>query len=115
MGGTEYVTKIVYPEGERTVRLCVTILWLTLTALTLTAHSQEGALLRLVETIPLAHVEGRIDHLAVDLQSQLLFVAALGNNTVEVLDLKTGTHLRTITGLHGPQDSCSSQSPTSLV
>jgi hypothetical protein len=85
------------------VRLCVTILWLTLTALTLTTHAQEVALLRPVETIPLAHVEGRLDHLAVDLQGQRLFVAALGNNTVEVLDLKTGTHLRTITGLHEPQ------------
>lgn len=85
------------------MRLCVTILWLTLTALTLTTHAQEVALLRLVETIPLAHVEGRLDHLAVDLQGQRLFVAALGNNTVEVLDLKTGTHLRTVTGLHEPQ------------
>jgi len=76
---------------------------LALTLLTRTAPAQEGAPLRLVQTIPLPHVEGRMDHMAVDLQSQRLFVAALGNNTLEVLDLQAGTHLHTITGLHEPQ------------
>src|SRR5262245_22648549 len=41
--------------------------------------------------------------MAVDLHGQRLFVAALGNNTLEVLDLQAGTHLHTITGLHEPQ------------
>jgi DNA-binding beta-propeller fold protein YncE len=68
-----------------------------------TAPAQEGAPLRLVQTIPLPQVEGRIDHMAVDLQGQRLFIAALGSNTLEVLDLKAGTHLHTITGLHEPQ------------
>src|SRR5207245_8866565 len=67
------------------------------------ANAQEGMPRRPVRTIPLPHVEGRIDHLAVDLHSQRLFVAALGNNTLEVLDLTAGTHLHTITGLHEPQ------------
>src|SRR6266699_364965 len=43
--------------------------------------------LRLVQTILLPGVEGRIDHFAVDAKGQRLFVAALGNNTVEVVDL----------------------------
>ena len=85
------------------MRHCATILLLALTALTITVHAQEGVLLRLVQTISLPHVEGRIDHLAVDLQGQRLFVAALGNNTLEVLDLKAGTRLHSITGLHEPQ------------
>ena len=76
---------------------------LALTLLTRTAPAQEGAPLRLVQTIPLPHVEGRMDHMAVDLQGQRLFVAALGNNTLEVLDLQAGTHLHTVTGLHEPQ------------
>jgi len=76
---------------------------LALIILTTRAYAQEGTTLRLVQTIPLPHVEGRIDHLAVDLQGQRLFIAALGNNTLEVLDLKTSTHLHTITGLHEPQ------------
>ena len=78
-------------------------LLLALTILTITAHAQEGMPLRLVQAIPLPHVEGRIDHLAADLYGQRLFVAALGNNTLEVLDLTAGTHLHTITGLHEPQ------------
>ena len=96
------------------MRHCSVILLLALTILPIHTHAQEGMPLRLVQTIPLPHVEGRIDHMAVDLQGQRLFVAALGNNTLEVLDLKAGTPLHTITGLHEPQGSCSSQSPTLL-
>ena len=48
-------------------------------------------------------VEGRIDHMAADIQGHRLFVAALGNNTLEVLDVKEGKRLHTITGLHEPQ------------
>jgi hypothetical protein len=57
----------------------------------------------LVQTIPLPRVEGRIDHLAVDLQNDRLFVAALGNDTLEVLDLRAGAHARSVKGLHEPQ------------
>ena len=68
--------------------------------------AQDTAPLRLVQTIPLEHVEGRIDHLAVDLKGQRLFVAALGNNTVEVVDLKSGKPSRTLAGFHEPQGVC---------
>ncbi len=57
----------------------------------------------LVGTIELPGVEGRIDHLAVDVGAQRLFVAALGNNTVEVLDLKSGRHLKSLPGFKEPQ------------
>jgi len=46
--------------------------------------------LRRVQTIRLPGVEGRIDPLAVDLRDRRLFVAALENNTLEVVDLNTG-------------------------
>lgn len=59
--------------------------------------------LRLVGAIPLPNVEGRIDHLAVDLNHQRLFVAALGNNTVEVVDLAAKHVIKSIGGLHEPQ------------
>src|SRR5262247_4532618 len=72
-------------------------------ALAVKAHAEEATPLRLVQTIPLPNVEGRIDHMAVDLKDQRLFVAALGNNTVEVLDLRAGKRIRSITGLHEPQ------------
>jgi hypothetical protein len=42
----------------------------------------------LVTTIPLSNVSGRIDHLSFNSKQQIVFVAALGNNTVEVVDLK---------------------------
>src|SRR5258708_27408719 len=59
--------------------------------------------LALVGTIDLPNVEGRIDHLAVDTASQRLYVAALGNNTVEVLDLKGNSHLKSLPGFREPQ------------
>ena len=65
--------------------------------------AQEKAPLRLVQTIALPNVEGRIDHLAVDLQGQRLFLAALGNNTLEVIDLKAGRVIHSIKGLREPQ------------
>lgn len=59
--------------------------------------------LTLVGTIDLPGVEGRIDHLAVDTAAQRLYVAALGNNTVEVLDLKNNRHLKSVPGFREPQ------------
>ena len=56
-----------------------------------------------VGTIDLPGVEGRIDHLAVDMAAQRLYVAALGNNTVEVLDLKSSTHAKSVPGFREPQ------------
>ena len=59
--------------------------------------------LAFVRAVELPHVEGRIDHLAFDAASQRLYVAALGNNSVEVLDAGAGTHLKSLPGFRGPQ------------
>ena len=59
--------------------------------------------LTLTTAIELPRVEGRIDHLAFDAAGQRLFVAALGNNTVEVIDVKAGKHLRSLPGFREPQ------------
>ncbi|MCX5661499.1 MAG: YncE family protein [Planctomycetota bacterium] len=75
---------------------------LVLTAVS-SARSEEAAPLRLTQTIPLEGVEGRIDHLGVDLDGGRLFVAALGNNTLEVIDLATGKRIQSIGGLKEPQ------------
>src|SRR5437667_3092819 len=58
---------------------------------------------KLKQTIPLPGVEGRIDHFALDASGERLFVCALGNNTVEVLDLRKGELVYSITGLGAPQ------------
>lgn len=59
--------------------------------------------LSLVGTIGLPRVEGRIDHLAADANAQRLYVAALGNNTVEVLDLKRSVYVKSLAGFREPQ------------
>lgn len=59
--------------------------------------------LELVQTISLPGVEGRIDHLAIDVELQRLYVAALGNGTIEVIDLVAGKRLGAISGLNEPQ------------
>jgi DNA-binding beta-propeller fold protein YncE len=65
--------------------------------------AQSGAPLKLEQTIALPGVEGRIDHFALDASGERLFVCALGNNTVEVLDLRKGERIHSITGLSAPQ------------
>jgi DNA-binding beta-propeller fold protein YncE len=57
----------------------------------------------LVQTIELPRVEGRIDHLAFDANTQRLFVAALGNNTVEVLDVANARHVASVPRFREPQ------------
>src|SRR3989454_4007022 len=69
----------------------------------MTRAASDTGPLRLIQTIPLPGVEGRIDHLAVDLAGQRLFVAALGNNTVEVIDLKKGQRVQSLPGFKEPQ------------
>ena len=66
------------------------------------AEADEAGI-QLKQTIPLPGVEGRIDHLDVDISGQRLFVCALGNNTVEVVDLNKGERVHTISGLGAPQ------------
>jgi DNA-binding beta-propeller fold protein YncE len=66
------------------------------------ALAQSGAPLRLEKTIPLPGVKGRIDHMAFDVEGQRLFVAALGNDTIEVVDTKAG-EVRRIAGFAEPQ------------
>ena len=66
-------------------------------------RAQPSAPLAPIATISLPNVAGRIDHLAFDPENRRLFVAALGNDTVEVLDAANNAHLRSLTGFHEPQ------------
>ena len=69
----------------------------------LAAAESSGAELQLKQTIPLPGVEGRIDHLDLDAAGDRLFVCALGNNTADILDLRKGERVHTISGLGSPQ------------
>src|SRR5436190_1483548 len=70
---------------------------------TLATVRAQTAPLQLKQTIALPGVEGRIDHVALDVAGERLFVCALGNNTVEILDLRKGERIHSITGLGAPQ------------
>jgi len=59
--------------------------------------------LRLVQTISLPAVKGRLDHMEVDVRGQRLFVAGLENGTFEVVDLRAGKWMRSIPGFKKPQ------------
>jgi DNA-binding beta-propeller fold protein YncE len=64
---------------------------------------QESTTLSLETHIPLPNVKGRIDHFSVDVKGQRLFVAAVDNHTLEVVDLKSGQRVHTIIDLAEPQ------------
>jgi YVTN family beta-propeller protein len=59
--------------------------------------------LQLSKTIILPNVKGRIDHLDINVKEKIVYVAALGNNTLEVVDLTNGKVIHTIHGLDEPQ------------
>jgi hypothetical protein len=67
--------------------------------------AQEKQALRLVQTIPLPGVTGRLDHMGVDLEAKRLFVAAVANNTLEVVDLTGGKVIRSLAGFKDTQDA----------
>src|SRR5580698_7042161 len=49
-----------------------------------------------IKTIPLKGVAGKLDHLAVDSKGERLFVANKPNNTLDIVDLKSGTLIKQI-------------------
>src|SRR5262249_34112043 len=71
------------------------------------SRTQDGTP-ELIQTMPMPKVEGRIDHLAYDAKAGRLYVAALGNNTIEVIDLAQGKVIQRVEGLKEPQGIVSS-------
>ena len=65
--------------------------------------AQNTSPLHLEKEIPLPGVEGRIDHFSADVQGQRLFIAALENGTVEVIDIRKGERSTEVKGLSEPQ------------
>jgi hypothetical protein len=64
---------------------------------------QSSNLLAQVQTIPLDGVDGRIDHFGIDAKGKRLIVAALGNDTVKVVDMVAGKVTKHIRNLSTPQ------------
>jgi DNA-binding beta-propeller fold protein YncE len=75
------------------------LLMLLLLALTTAALPES---LKQTAVIELPNVEGRFDHFAIDIAGKRLFLAALGNNSLEVIDLAANKRLQSIPNLKKP-------------
>jgi DNA-binding beta-propeller fold protein YncE len=82
--------------------LCVLTIRTTKTAVA-QSQTREFLPLQLEEQIPVPGVAGRLDHFSADAKRRRLFVSALGNNTLEVIDVFAGRVIHSIKGLAQPQ------------
>jgi DNA-binding beta-propeller fold protein YncE len=73
-------------------------------ALTFTSQAAQPLTLRAI--VPLPGVKGRFDHFAIDAKGGRIFVAALGNNTVEVVDLRNAQKVKSVGGMSKPCGIC---------
>jgi DNA-binding beta-propeller fold protein YncE len=67
------------------------------------AAADAPPVMELALTIPMPGVTGRIDHIAADAEGHRLFVAALGNGTLEMIDTRQGRHYHGMSGFDEPQ------------
>jgi len=67
------------------------------------APTRELAPLQLIQKIPVANVAGRIDHFTAFPKRRLLIFAALGNNSMEIVNTFEAKVVQSIKGLNEPQ------------
>lgn len=85
------------------MKLTRAVILALLLLLGVTAKGQDGALLKLVHTIPLPGLkDGDFDHFAPDVEGHRLFLTAEENGKVEVLDTNTNQLIHTIDDLKAP-------------
>lgn len=97
-----FVKKLEMQTGRRRTRARLLIVGVVVLQ-AMPALAQPREVLEWVQTIALPDVRGRIDHLDIDLDGKRLFVAALRNNTVEVIDLREGRRSQRMEALREPQ------------
>src|SRR5438874_10785223 len=95
-------------HNERTVlrtrmKLAIFLSLISASAAINAGHGADVGQLILNQSIHLPGVKGKCDHVAIDLAGQRVVVAAKANDTLEVVDLKNGSRLRSVTGFHEPQ------------
>ena len=88
------MNKLLFPLIAMAVLACAT---------RASAQSDAKQPLKLVQTIPIPNVKGRLDHMEVDFRGKRLFLAGLENGTFEVVDLQSGKWSRSIPGFKKPQ------------
>src|SRR5258707_1393044 len=92
-------------RGEFLTKFAAVCLIAIFTGLVNQVSAQDKQTLRLVQTIPLPGVTGRLDHMGVDLEKNRLFVAAVANDTLEVVDLTAGKVIKSLAGFKDTQDA----------
>ena len=102
------IIAVLENHNERTVlrtrmKLAIFLSLISVSAAINVGHGADVAPLSLQQSIPLPGVKGKFDHVAIDLVGQRLFIAAKANDTLEVVDLKNGSRLQSVTGFHEPQ------------
>jgi len=96
-------TKVPKSRRRNSMKMFSVLSLTVLASLSTQACAQDHVPLRLIQTIPMPNVKGRIDHMDVDVKGKRLFVAGLENGSVEVVDLQAGKWLKTIPGFKKPQ------------
>jgi DNA-binding beta-propeller fold protein YncE len=81
----------------------------------LSAHAQADPPLRLIQTTFLPGYVGDFEHFAPDIKGNRLFLIAEDHKTVEVLDIRTGERISTITGFGQPHAIEYLPGPNSLI
>src|SRR5260221_14384259 len=84
-------------------RSFITVTLLLAASVWIHADEPPPAGMELLRTIPLPNVTGRIDHMSADVPNQRLFIAALGNNSVEVVDVLANKWIKSLGDLPEPQ------------
>jgi DNA-binding beta-propeller fold protein YncE len=83
------------------MKSCLVVLCALCIVATVPAQAQTNQPMKLVQTIELPNVEGYFDHMAVDVKGQRLFLPGENQRTIEVIDLRAGKVIHTITGFGG--------------
>jgi DNA-binding beta-propeller fold protein YncE len=91
------------PRHWPAARLLICLVGLVTILSGLATNAEGAGPLTLAQKIALPNVQGRIDHFAFDEPGKRLFVCALGNNTLEVIDLRKGERTHSIPDLANPQ------------
>jgi len=63
----------------------------------------QDQLLSLTIRVELPKIDGRIDHFSADVKGKRLFMSALGDHTLDVLNIDSGKHVQTLTDLAEPK------------
>jgi hypothetical protein len=90
-------------QNRKATKCILTLVFATLLTFSSLASGQETSGLSLGNQIALPNVTGRIDHFSVEVKGRRLFVAAVDNHTLKVIDVRVGQPVRTIANLAEPQ------------